>query len=226
MTVQLYKDWLHWAGCAAMAWLQRLDSLERHLRTAALIYHKIPYQLRHSSTMRDGNKIYPALLKRLSDILEADRPHSQQAYFMPWFEVYDAVALVPENLECHRPTATNDIDIFRTLERELEQSFDKLYKPYRNAKVALKWLVETVEDIAVRAEFDGSEALPSPYSREGSLFRQWISTLREVDRRYVESKSGYIEWYAQTLLTDGVEKDSYWSMLVDPRGPRVSTPAS
>lgn len=213
MDAQLYKDWLHWAEHTALTWLRRLDKLERLFRAAALVYHKIPYDLRHSPTTQDGHKINPALLKRLSEIFETDRLRSNQSYFAPWIAIFDTATEVLDDLNSHQPLP-DDIDFLRALQRKFEAAFDKLSKPYQVVSVALRWLQETVADVHKRAELDGAEALAAPFSREGGLFRRWISTLPEADSDYVKSKSSYIEWYAQTLLKEGVSKDEYWTMLL------------
>lgn len=213
MDAQLYKDWLHWAEHTALTWLRRLDKLERLFRHAALIYHEIPYDLRHSSTIQDGHKINPALLKRLSEIFETDRTRSTQSYFAPWIIIFETADEVLDDLKSHQPLP-DDIDFLRTLHCKFELAFDNLNKPCQVVLVALRWLQETVADVNKRAELDGAEALAAPFSREGGLFRRWISTLPEADGGYVQSKLSYIEWYAQTLLKEGVVNDEYWSMLL------------
>jgi hypothetical protein len=224
MTVELYKDWLHWQEHTAITWLRQLDRLERYFRRAALDYHKIPYQLRHSPTMKNRAKIAPVTLKQLSEILETDRPRSRQSYFITWYEIRDAAVNVLEDLRYYRPLA-NDVDSLRILDRKFDQVFGRLEKPFRNAKVALRWLVEKVEYVSARAKLDASEALASSYSREGSLFRRWISTLPEADRNLGRTKLAYIEWYAHTVLDEGLEKEAYWSMLENLNGFR-SAPAT
>jgi hypothetical protein len=216
-TVELYKDWLHWQEHTAITWLRQLDRLERYFRGAALDYHKIPHQLCHSPTINNGVKISPATLRRLSEILETDRPRSRQTYFITWFEVRDAAVNVLEDLRYYRPL-TNDLDFLRIIDRKFDQIFGRLEKPFRNAKVALGWLVEEVKDVSARAELDASKALAASYSREGSLFRRWISTLPEADRNLRRTKLAYIEWYAHTILAEGVEKEAYWSMLENLNG--------
>jgi hypothetical protein len=222
MTAALYRHWLHWQEHTAITWLRQLDRLERYFRRAALDYHKIPHQLRHSPTINNGAKISPAILRRLSEILETDCPRSRQAYFITWFEIRDAAVNVLEDLRYYRPLA-NDVDFLRTIDRKFDQIFGRLEKPFRNAKVALRWLVEEVKDVGARAELDASEALASSYSREGSLFRRWISTLPEADRNSGRTKLAYTEWYARTILAEGVEKEAYWSMLENLNGSRSSS---
>ncbi|KAH3962624.1 hypothetical protein HBH51_173630 [Parastagonospora nodorum] len=217
MDTKLYKDWLHWAEHTAMNWLHRLDKLERLFRQAALIYHKIPYDLRHSSIIQNGHKISSALLKRLSEIFETDRLRSKQTYFTPWIAIFDTATEVLDDLNNHQPLP-DEIDSLRTLHHKFELAFDNLNKPCQVAWVALRWLQGTVADVNKRAELDGTETLAASFSREGGLFRRWISTLPEADGKHVQSRLTYIEWYAQTLLKEGVVKDDYWSMLLEDVG--------
>ncbi|KAF2030970.1 hypothetical protein EK21DRAFT_88494 [Setomelanomma holmii] len=72
ITTQLYKDWLDWVEQDALAWLRKIDKCERRFRSAGFDYHRIPFQLRHSSTMLHGSKIDQGVLNRLSQILESN----------------------------------------------------------------------------------------------------------------------------------------------------------
>lgn len=200
-----------------MSWLHQLDRLERYFSRAVLDYHKIPHQLRHSPTINNGAKISPAVLRRLSDIFETDRPRTQQSYFIPWFEIRDAAVNVLQDLKYYQPLA-DDVHFLRSVDREFDHAFAKVHKPFRNAKVALRWLVESVKEVSVRADLDASEALASTYSREGSLIRRWISTLPEPNCRSGRRKLEYIEEYVQLVLTEGVEKGMYWTEFVDLSG--------
>ena len=181
---------------------------------AGIQYHETPYQLRHSSTLLHGSKIEEAVLTRLSGILETDRSRTQQAFFTPWFEIKRVAADILEGLNYYKLMA-DDIILLRTLHRKFEHFLARLPKLLCNLVAGLEFLEEAVAQVSERSNLDGSAALASKYSREGGLFRRWIQTFPEVENGLVDSKSRYIEWYVETVLDIGVERDRYWRRLVE-----------
>lgn len=213
-TADLYKDWLHWCKHAALTWLGRLDKLERRFPIASFHYHSTPYALRHSNTLLHGSKIDQAVLNRMSDILETDRLRTQQTFFVPWYEIRDVAVDILKDLNNYEPI-TDDPDFLRIVHCKFELSLLKAPKALRTLVEGLEWIEGIVAEVADRFELDGSEALASKFSREGSLFRRWMLTLPEFHDDFVESKSKYIEWYVERLFEVGVEQDKYWSSLVE-----------
>jgi hypothetical protein len=211
MTSELYKDWLDWRKHTALSWLQRLDKLERYFRKAALAYHKVPYHARHS-TINGDVKLIPIVLRRLSEILETDRPRIQQSYFTSWFEIKSVVAGIVEDLKYHQPL-TDDIGTLCLMELKFDLCLAKIPKLYHTATNGLQWLRDAVRDVSQRANIDSSDALAQKYSREGGLFRSWMLTLPEMANGNMEERAEYIEGYVNELLEVGVEKDTYWSIL-------------
>jgi hypothetical protein len=90
IAVTVYKDWLDWSESKAFSWLDKLTKFERRFRIAGVAYHKIPYALRHASTVTNSYRINPVILVRLSQIFETDRPRAQQSFFRPWIEISNA----------------------------------------------------------------------------------------------------------------------------------------
>jgi hypothetical protein len=212
ITPELYKDWLDWAKQKALTWALRLDRLERYFRKAALKYHKVPYHARHS-TIHNDTKLIPIVLRRLSEILETDRPRVQQSYFNPWFEIMGLAATILDELDRHQPL-TDDLGTLHLMIYQFDVFLARIPKLYHTATASMEWFRDTVNDVAARAHVDGSEALAQKYSREGGLIRRWMMTLTEVENGKAEERAKYIEWYVDRLLDVGVEHDSYCTMLV------------
>jgi hypothetical protein len=216
-TANVYKDWLDWSKETALSWLRRLDRYEQRLRTASLKYHKLPYEVRHSSKILYGSSVEQVVLNRLSAILETDRARPQQAFFHPWFEVKNVAANVLEDMKFYQPLP-DDCEFLRTILRKFELSLFKMPKACRTLIDGLQWLEDAVAAVLERSDLDGGDALASPFTREGGILRGWIQTLPELDSEVVEMKSRYTEWYVDRLLDIGVEADQYWSSLVDISG--------
>ncbi|OAL00908.1 hypothetical protein IQ06DRAFT_134693 [Phaeosphaeriaceae sp. SRC1lsM3a] len=214
MTVDLYADWLVWAGSTALHYLDNLDKLERQFRKAALAYHKIPYQTRHSSTLLSGAKASPVTLKILSQIFESDESRSRLRFFKPFYAIKDAAVDVIFELR-RRESTPLDIDKLRYSERKCEKALEPLSQLIFELLKNLKWLREIVNEIRGRAGTDGKEALAQKHSREGGLFRLWMLSLPEVEFGLDGIQWTYVDWYAERLLEYGVEHDTHWSKMAD-----------
>jgi hypothetical protein len=217
MTVDLYQDWLQWTKKNAIIWLRILDKHERVFRKAALNYHKIPYPLRHYVQVRRGRSINKLTIDRLAAILETNLPRSRQAFFVPWFEIKNAVADILNDFGYYQPLA-DDVDFLRSIDHKFEQALAKLPKSLRTLLGSLKWLKGAVEAVKQYADTDGGELLAQKYSREGSLFRRWMGTLPEMEEGVAGNRSRLADWYADRLLRRGVEPDEYWSKMPDLNG--------
>ncbi|KAH7409816.1 hypothetical protein DE146DRAFT_774917, partial [Phaeosphaeria sp. MPI-PUGE-AT-0046c] len=198
----LYTDWLVWAGNTAFHCLESLDKFERYFRKAALAYHQIPYQTRHSSTLLSGAKANPVTLKILSQIFESNEPRSRLKFFAPFYTVKDAALNVL--VELNRLEAVPvDFDELRNSERKCEKNLEPLSYLLFELLKNLRWLRGIVDEIQDRSGTKGSDALAQKHSREGGLFRLWISSLPELEFGSNVKQSTYVDWYAESLLEYG-----------------------
>jgi hypothetical protein len=213
-TIIVYTDWLNWQKCNVHSWLCKLDEFERRYRIAGVKYHKIAHPLRHSMTLPHGPKIDQQILKRLTHIFETDRSRDDQTFFAPWMDVYNGVIEVLDDIEAWAvPSKT--IEQLRKLEDRCCVALEKLSKPMRSVEAGVLWLEGEVVKLAERSDQDASESLLVKHSREGSLFRRWIQTFLEIEHGVVWNKSEYTEQYVDKMVSGEVEKELYWSMLVE-----------
>lgn len=99
MDFDLYAGWLVWAGSTARHCLHNLDKLERQFRKATLAYHKVPYQIRHSSTLPSGAKANPVTPAMLFQIFESGESRSRLIFFKPFYTVKDAAVEILRELK-------------------------------------------------------------------------------------------------------------------------------
>jgi hypothetical protein len=211
VTITVYEDWLDWSKARALSWLAKLDRRERRFRVAGIAYHKVPHTLRHSTT--HFSSIEWTVLLRLSQMFETSRARSQQSFFHPWNEIFDAANEVLEKVRGAKETAP-DIDGLRILESGCEVTLSQLPKPLRNLEAALLWAEEQVAKLVDRSDLDGAETLAAKHSREGSMFRMWIQTFLEVEHRVVKSKSAYTEAFVDGMMGgEEIARDPYWTMM-------------
>jgi hypothetical protein len=208
-TDAVYMDRLHWERLDALSWIARLNDLEKRYRVIGIDYHKIPYSLRHSETLLHGPKIGKPNIVRLSQVFETGRPREQQAFFNVATDVIGKVD------ECG--STTKAIDELRRLCLESGIVFRKSWKQLDNLEIVLEWAQGAVSDLSGRSDLDGVESLEAKHSREGSLFRRWIQTFPEIQHELVKSKHEYIECWVHQALSDGVEKNEYWTTLAQKR---------
>lgn len=213
MDFNLYEDWLAWAGNTARSCLQTLDKLERQFRKAALAYHKVPYQIRHSAVLPSGAKVNPFTLSMLSQIFESDKPRSRLMFFKPFYIVKTAALDVLGELRRLESLPSTTTDQLRVSERKCEKILDSLSKHIFELAKSLRWLQGIVNEITGRANTGGNADLARKHSREGNLFRLWMLTLPEVEFGVEDIKSTFVNWYAERLLEYGVEQDTYWSKM-------------
>ncbi|KAI4614056.1 hypothetical protein J4E80_006746 [Alternaria sp. BMP 0032] len=210
----VYEDWLDWAKPRALSWLARLDKYERRFRIAGVAYHKVPYALRRSIATCSSKAVEQTVCSRLSQIFEIGRPRSEEPFFHPWDEIFDAAYAVLQKWVISRGTAPENVDQLRVLEAECELTLSQLAKPLRNLEAGLVWVEEQVAKLAERSDLDGTEALAAKHSREGNIFRMWVQTFLEIEHGVVKSKSAYTEAFVDGVVEDeGIAKDPYWTML-------------
>jgi hypothetical protein len=208
-TAAIYDDWLDWSGTSAFSLLYRLDKFERRFRIAGVAYHKIPYTLRHSPTLPYHARINNVVLARLSQVFETGLSRSQQSFFRPWNEIFDAVNGILKELVANKMTP-KDIDRLRKLESGFEVALSRLANPLQLIETALFWVEAQVANLTVRSELDGSDNLAAKHSREGGLFRIWIQTFFEIEYEMVDSGTAYTEGFVDAVLGDiGVVEDAY-----------------
>ncbi|CAN9456888.1 unnamed protein product [Alternaria alternata] len=201
IAVTVYKDWLDWSESKAFSWLDKLTKFERRFRIAGVAYHKIPYALRHASTVTNSYRINPVILVRLSQIFETDRPRAQQSFFHPWIEISNAAKEVLGKLIANKNNP-EDIDRLRILESGSEVALSLLANSLPNLESALAWVEEQVADVADRSDIDGSDNLAAKHSREGGLFRRWIQTFPEIELGTVQSQSEFTEGFVDAVSGD------------------------
>jgi hypothetical protein len=206
------KDLLDCQKNLTMEWLQKLDKLEVEFRETALKYHKIPHDIRHTSTLLDG--LNPMVVDRVSEIFETNHPRFQEGFFGHWFQIKKAMAYILRSMKYYEQV-DDDEDLIRSLELKHEQYLDKMPALYEKVTISMIRLHDTVVKLAQRTDINGGEALAQKHSREGGLFRLWISTLPELDHLQNYMRSEYVEFYAAELLQNGVKLDQYWSRLAD-----------
>ncbi|KAI8938216.1 hypothetical protein NX059_005877 [Plenodomus lindquistii] len=209
--MKLFIDWLHWLHTDALTWLRKLDAGEKVFRIVGLRYHKIPYELRHSTFMLPGSRIDQLVLTRLSNVLETDTPRRLQTYFTPWIEIYNTVIEVLDQLNAFNLLETNNIELVRSAVAEAEAKLSTLATPWRALKAGLEWLETSVAELNRRSSADGGEALAAKFSWEGNLFRRWIQTFLRIGEGNLLSKQLLIEEYVQGVLRRGVVSANYWS---------------
>ncbi|KAL1794336.1 hypothetical protein ACET3X_007757 [Alternaria dauci] len=200
--VKVYGDWLDWLESKAFSWLEKLSTFERHFRIAGVAYHKIPYALRHSSTLVNGYQIDNVILLRMSQIFETSCPRSQQSFFRPWTEIFNTANEVLKELKMNK-NKPEDVHRLRSLESGLEITLSQLAKPLRILENALVWVEEQVAHLTRRSNLDGSDNLAAKHSREGGLFRIWIQSFPEIEWGSVELKSNFTESFVVAVLEDG-----------------------
>ena len=215
IAVTVYKDWLDWSESKAFSWLDKLTKFERRFRIAGVAYHKIPYALRHASTVTNSYRINPVILVRLSQIFETDRPRAQQSFFRPWIEISNAAKEVLGKLIANK-NEPEDIDRLRILESGSEVTLSLLVNSLSNLESALAWVEEYVADLADRSDIDGSDNLAAKHSREGGLFRRWIQTFPEIELGTVQSQSEFTEGFVDAVSGDeDIVEYRYWSVLAE-----------
>ncbi|KAH6865200.1 hypothetical protein BKA58DRAFT_462849 [Alternaria rosae] len=210
----VYEDWLDWAKPRALSWLARLDKYERRFRIAGVAYHKVPYALRRSTSTCSSKKVEQTVCSRLGQMFEIGRPRSEEPFFHPWDEIFDAAYVVLQKWVLSRGTTPENIDQLRELEAECELTLSQLAKPLRNLEAGLVWVEEQVAKLAERSDLDGTEMLAAKHSREGNMFRMWVQTFLEIEHGVVKSKSAYTEAFVDGAVEDKeIAKDPYWTML-------------
>lgn len=210
----IYEDWLDWAKPRALSWLARLDKYERRFRVAGVAYHKVSYALRRSTTTCSSKTVEQTVCSRLSQMFEIGRPRSEEPFFHPWNEIFDAAYGVLQKWVLSRGTAPENVDQLRELEAECELTLSQLAKPLRNLEAGLVWVEEQVAKLAERSDLDRIESLAAKHSREGNMFRMWIHTFLEIEHGVVKSKSTYAEAFVDGVVKDEeIAKDPYWTML-------------
>ncbi|KNG46359.1 hypothetical protein TW65_86997 [Stemphylium lycopersici] len=212
-SIAILQDWLNWSRPKALAFLQKLDMLERRFRITGIRYHKTEFALRHSETLLHGSRTDQFKLLRLSQIFETDRPRRQQLYFAQWYEIFDGVADILQEIARNEAAAQTTEELRLGL-ANIEIALYKLFKPLRNLDENLAWVENTVAGLVGRSYLQDSEMLALKHSREGGLFRRWAQTLPEVEHGSVEFKTKYIEdLVAQELEEDKVGECGCWSRL-------------
>ncbi|KAJ4374893.1 hypothetical protein N0V83_001971 [Neocucurbitaria cava] len=215
-TLGVFEDWLHWSGYNARQWLRTLDECEQRFRAAGLVYHQIPYHLRRPIAVPapNGFPLDQLPLVRLSQIFETDQSRTKEVFFRPWFQVYD-LAIESINTADAHTHGSKSREFLKGINKRFNESCIRLTRPLNILNEGLVWLEDAVAQVHGRSDLGGSEMLASEFSREGSLFRRWMQTFREVELGLVGSKSAFIKGYADTLLTVGVEPKEYWSLLAE-----------
>lgn len=241
ITAEIYIDWIHWLRYITCSRVRQLDRFEKRYRQIGLMYHKIPYQVRHSDNSHSSNRgrryIYNSItnlvLARLSQILESDRPRSQQALnsFLPWKPIEQTTKSIMAQINT-LPVQSHSHDL-ASLKRSMEniqREIESLTRELNTLNATLIWLRNKVGQLNLIASTAASlsqvdsnngdedaERLAEKFSREGSLFRTWIWTFPEVERGI--AGGDFVEEYAQQLLEYGVDGFSFWTtLLIGPSG--------
>ena len=148
-------------------------------------------------------------------MFEIGRPRSEEPFFHPWDEIFDAAYAVLQKWVLSRGTAPENVDQLRVLEAECELTLSQLAKPLRNLEAGLLWVEEQVAKLAKRSDLDGTDLLAAKHSREGNIFRMWVQTFLEIEHGVVKSKPAYTEAFVDGAVEDEkIAKDPYWTMLV------------